>query len=140
MDGYSLRASDTFGASEGTPAYFAVVGEVAMGQAAAHRRYVADANRRHPTVDFSDQGRNLLYQGGGLHFSVPGHGTDAELAVILDDMVESPDAIQSHQVLCLYQGLLHENHQRRPARYDPRILTVLVEQRQGLLQTPRAMK
>jgi molybdopterin molybdotransferase len=34
MDGYSLRASDTFGASEGTPAYFTVVGEVSMGQAA----------------------------------------------------------------------------------------------------------
>ena len=34
MDGFSLRAADTFGASEGTPAYFAVVGEVSMGQVA----------------------------------------------------------------------------------------------------------
>ena len=34
MDGYSLRAADTFGASEGTPAYFTIVGEVSMGQAA----------------------------------------------------------------------------------------------------------
>ena len=32
MDGYSLRAADTFGASEGLPAYFSIVGEVAMGQ------------------------------------------------------------------------------------------------------------
>ena len=32
VDGYSLRAADTFGASEGAPAYFQVVGEVAMGQ------------------------------------------------------------------------------------------------------------
>ena len=31
MDGYSVRASDTFGASEGLPAYFDVVGEVPMG-------------------------------------------------------------------------------------------------------------
>ena len=34
MDGYSLRAADTFGASEGLPAYFTVVGEVPMGRAA----------------------------------------------------------------------------------------------------------
>lgn len=35
MDGFSLRAADTFGASEGLPAYFSLVGEVPMGQAAA---------------------------------------------------------------------------------------------------------
>ena len=32
MDGYSLHASDTFGASEGLPAYFNIVGEVSMGR------------------------------------------------------------------------------------------------------------
>jgi molybdopterin molybdotransferase len=32
MDGYSLRAADTFGASEGLPAYFKIVGEVPMGR------------------------------------------------------------------------------------------------------------
>ena len=35
MDGYSLRAADTFGASEGLPAYFHVAGEVPMGHPAA---------------------------------------------------------------------------------------------------------
>jgi molybdopterin molybdotransferase len=35
MDGYSLRAADTFGASEGLPAYFNLVGEVPMGRPAA---------------------------------------------------------------------------------------------------------
>ncbi len=34
VDGYSLRAADSFGASEGLPAYFTVVGEVPMGRAA----------------------------------------------------------------------------------------------------------
>ena len=34
MDGYSLRAADTFGASEGAPAYFTIVGEVPMGKPA----------------------------------------------------------------------------------------------------------
>ena len=34
VDGFSLRAADTYGASEGLPAYFDLVGEVPMGQAA----------------------------------------------------------------------------------------------------------
>lgn len=33
VDGYALRAVDTFGASEGLPAYFRVAGEVPMGSA-----------------------------------------------------------------------------------------------------------
>jgi len=32
MDGYAVRARDTFGASDGLPAYLKVSGEVAMGQ------------------------------------------------------------------------------------------------------------
>jgi len=35
VDGFSLRAADTFGASEGLPAYFTVVGDVPMAQAAS---------------------------------------------------------------------------------------------------------
>lgn len=34
VDGYAVRAADTFGASETLPAYLRIVGEVAMGQAA----------------------------------------------------------------------------------------------------------
>lgn len=33
MDGYAVRAADTFGASEGLPAYLSLVGEVPMGRA-----------------------------------------------------------------------------------------------------------
>jgi molybdopterin molybdotransferase len=33
MDGYAVRARDTFGASESLPAYLEVVGEVHMGSA-----------------------------------------------------------------------------------------------------------
>jgi len=32
MDGYAVRAKDTFGASEGLPAFFEVVGEIKMGE------------------------------------------------------------------------------------------------------------
>ena len=37
MDGYSVRSADTFGASEGLPAYLEVVGEVAMGETPRER-------------------------------------------------------------------------------------------------------
>jgi molybdopterin molybdotransferase len=37
MDGFAVRAADTFGASESLPAYLDVAGEVFMGQAAATR-------------------------------------------------------------------------------------------------------
>ena len=33
MDGFAVRAADTYGASEGLPAYLTVVGEVLMGRA-----------------------------------------------------------------------------------------------------------
>lgn len=35
VDGYAVRAADTFGASEGLPAYLKVTGEILMGQAPA---------------------------------------------------------------------------------------------------------
>src|SRR5438552_877895 len=33
MDGFAVRAADTFGASEGLPAYLTLVGEILMGTA-----------------------------------------------------------------------------------------------------------
>src|SRR5262244_2458953 len=33
MDGFAVRAADTFGATEGLPAYLEIVGEVFMGRA-----------------------------------------------------------------------------------------------------------
>jgi len=33
MDGYAVRAEDTFGATESLPAYLTVIGEVPMGRA-----------------------------------------------------------------------------------------------------------
>lgn len=43
MDGYSVRSRDTFGATEGLPAYLDVVGEVEMGQRAQVRLGVGEA-------------------------------------------------------------------------------------------------
>jgi len=37
VDGYAIRASDSFGASEGLPAYFEIAGEVLMGEKATEK-------------------------------------------------------------------------------------------------------
>jgi molybdopterin molybdotransferase len=47
MDGFSVRAEDTFGATEGLPAYLKVVGEVPMGQAPTVRLNPGEAAKAH---------------------------------------------------------------------------------------------
>jgi molybdopterin molybdotransferase len=62
MDGYAVRASDTFGASESLPAYLEVVGEVPMGQA--------------PNITLAAGQATVAYTGGLL-----AHGADAVVMV-----------------------------------------------------------
>lgn len=62
MDGYSVRAHDTFGASESLPAFFDVVGEVAMGSP--------------PQVSLSTGQAAVAYTGGML-----AEGADAVVMV-----------------------------------------------------------
>ena len=45
MDGFAVRAADTFGASEGLPAYLTVVGEVLMGRPAERSPRLGEAVR-----------------------------------------------------------------------------------------------
>jgi molybdopterin molybdotransferase len=52
VDGYAVRASDTFGASEGLPAYLRVIGEIDMG--------------RSPGFDISPGEAGLIHTGGML--------------------------------------------------------------------------
>ena len=47
MDGYSVRAADTYGASDGLPAWFALAGEVPMGQAPDFSLGVGEAALAH---------------------------------------------------------------------------------------------
>lgn len=47
VDGFGVRAQDTFGASEGLPAYLTVIGEVAMGRAPTLTVGVGEAARVH---------------------------------------------------------------------------------------------
>src|SRR5437773_346548 len=52
MDGYAVRAQDTFGASASLPAYLNVIGEVPMG--------------RHPAIELHPAQAALIHTGGSL--------------------------------------------------------------------------
>ena len=56
MDGYSVRSSDTYGASDSLPAYLEMVGEIPMGQKAR--------------VSLSGGEAAIAYTGGMLHSAV----------------------------------------------------------------------
>ena len=73
MDGYAVRAADTFGASEGLPAYLTVVGEVPMGCA--------------PTVVVGPGQAALIHTGGMLP-----PGADAVV------MVEKTQKLAEHEI------------------------------------------
>lgn len=62
MDGYAVRAADTFGASESLPAYLSVIGETPMGRA--------------PTLTI-DKGQATIIHTGGM---LP-HGADAVVMI-----------------------------------------------------------
>ena len=84
MDGYSVRARDTFGASEGLPAYFDVAGEVQMGSA--------------PNVTVSEGQAAVAYTGGML-------ANDADAVV----MVENTQAIDDSTIEVLRSVAPGEN-------------------------------
>ena len=73
MDGYSVRAADTYGASDGLPAWFTLVGEVPMGRA--------------PDVDLGVGEAAAAYTGGML-------AGNADAVV----MVEHTQAIDAHTI------------------------------------------
>jgi molybdopterin molybdotransferase len=73
MDGYAVRAGDTFGASESLPAYLEVIGEVPMGQA--------------PTMTLTVGQAAIAYTGGML-----ANGADAVV------MVENTQAIDATSI------------------------------------------
>jgi molybdopterin molybdotransferase len=58
MDGYAVRAADTFGASDSIPAFLDVAGAVAMGQIRASAS-AGTRRRRSRRADSSPRGRML---------------------------------------------------------------------------------
>lgn len=107
MDGYSVRAKDTFGATESLPAYLEVCGEVSMGAI--------------PEVSVLTGHAAIAYTGGLL-----AKGADAVVMIehtnrVDDDTVEivrpvapGENVIQQGEDISLSDTVLRKGHQIRP--------------------------
>jgi molybdopterin molybdotransferase len=107
MDGYSVRAADTFGATEGLPAYLSVNGEVPMGRA--------------PEVTLGPGDAAVAFTGGML-----AHGADAVVMVehtqIVDDstievtrpVAPGENVIQKDEDVRQNEDVLLAGHTLRP--------------------------
>jgi len=84
VDGYAVRAADTYGASDGLPAYLTVIGEVPMGQA--------------PAFNIQPHESALIHTGGMLPESAD--------AVV---MVEHTQSVRSGEVEILRAAAVAEN-------------------------------
>ncbi|MSQ12873.1 MAG: molybdopterin molybdenumtransferase MoeA [Dehalococcoidia bacterium] len=94
MDGYAVRAQDTFGAAESLPAYLSVVGEAPMGRA--------------PTVQVAQGQAALCYTGG----MVP-EGADAVVMVEQTQEVR-PDAIEVLRPVAPGENVVQPGEDIRP--------------------------
>lgn len=107
MDGYSVRAQDTFGATETMPAYFEIMGEVPMGRA--------------PGVTIGTGEAAIAYTGGLL-----AGGTDAVVIVehtqqidettleVMRPIAPGENVIQSGEDVQLGEPVLEAGHIIRP--------------------------
>ena len=60
-------------------------------------------------------------------------GADDQLPVLLTDPLELSDALQGHQMRRREEPVLHVGNQVRPTGYRDRALSVLRQQRHGVL-------
>ncbi len=107
MDGYAVRAADTFGASQSLPAYLALVGQVAMGT--------------EPTIEIA-RGQAVEIQTGAM---LP-HGADAVMMVertqtlnaqeieVLAPVAPGENLVQVGEDVARGQAILPAGHRLRP--------------------------
>jgi len=107
VDGYSLRAADSFGATEGLPACFSVVGEVPMGRA--------------PAVAVSLGEAALTYTGGMLAAGADAvvmvehtQQIDADTIEVVRPVAPGENVVQPGEDLCAGDIILPRGHLLRP--------------------------
>lgn len=91
MDGYAVRASDTYGASESLPAFLTVVGEVPMGAAAA--------------VELGE-GEAAIVHTGGMIPDTADAVVQVELTQKMDEQTAFPHEIEVLKAMAVGQNVL----------------------------------
>ena len=91
MDGYAVKAADTYGASESLPAFLTVVGEVPMGEAAAVELGGGDA---------------AIVHTGGMIPETADAVVQVELTQKMDERTEFPHEIEVLKAMAVGQNVL----------------------------------
>ena len=107
MDGYSVRAADTFGASDSIPAYLEVVGEVPMGQV--------------PQVELSPGQVAVAYTGGMLAEGADAvvmventHSVDGSTIEVVRSVAPGENVVQPDEDFRAGQEVVPAGHTLRP--------------------------
>lgn len=107
MDGYSVRAADTFGASDSIPAYLEVIGEVPMGQV--------------PQVELSPGQVAVAYTGGMLAKGADAvvmventHSVDGSTIEVVRSVAPGENVVQPDEDFRAGQEVVPAGHTLRP--------------------------
>ena len=106
MDGYAVRAADTYGASEGLPAFLTVDGEVPMGAAATRPVQPGTAQLIHTGGMLPPQADAVVM----VEYTQPVDETSVE---VLRPAAPGQHVIQAGEDLAAGDGLLPAGHQLR---------------------------
>ena len=128
MDGFSVRASDTYGASDGLPAWFTLVGEVPMGQG--------------PDVSLAVGEAAVAYTGGMLAGNADAvvmvehtQAIDAQTIEVMRPVAPGENVAQPGEDVRVEESVLPAGHVIRPQ--DIGALLALGMERIKVAQRPR---
>jgi molybdopterin molybdotransferase len=107
MDGYALKAADTFGVTETLPAYIKVIGEVFMGKTPNLRISQGEAAKI-PTGGMLPDGADAVLM---FEHTQPFGSSDIE---VLRALAPGDNVIQKGQDICKGEALLCRGHKIRP--------------------------
>ena len=108
VDGYAVRAADTFGASESLPMYFTLVGEVPMGQAVSFGIGSAQAGLIH-TGGMLPAGADAVVM---LEMTQPARPGEIE---VLKAVAAGENILQAGEDVCIGDEIMPAGCELRPA-------------------------
>jgi len=120
VDGYAIRAADTFGASEATPIYLEVLGEVMMGSG----KVIDISGRQIPRATLPNNAAICIPTGGMLpdsadgvvmvEYTQPCQGEKGNVIEVTRAVAPSENVIQRGEDIRKGESLFPKGHQLRP--------------------------
>lgn len=98
VDGYAVRAADTYGASEGLPAYLQLVGEVPMGSSPSFQISVGQAAAIH-TGGMLPVGTDAVVMLENTQIARPGEVEILKAAAVLENVIQAGEDVKQGELI-----------------------------------------